>query len=96
MILNFTTVALFFPAVHEIGIAHVSLAGQAATLVLVILITLLPASAPPVAVMLLGERAQPAMNALNTLFTKHQRKLTIVICFGFAILLIALSLKHLL
>ena len=95
MILNFTTVALFFPAVHEVGISDVGVALQAVTLVVVVAITLLPASGPPVAVMLLGERVKPGLIALNNLFSRHQRVLSIILCFGFAAFLAYLGVKGL-
>ncbi len=93
MLTNFSSIVLFFPAVHEIGIAHVAIAGKVAAFALVYLITLLPALGPPLAVGLMGERATPLLNRLNRLFTDHRRGIGAGLCFVFAVVLAVAGLR---
>jgi Sap, sulfolipid-1-addressing protein len=87
MLTNFSTIALFFPAMHAIGIARVPVDGKVAAFVLLYVITLLPVLLPPTAVTLLGPRATPALHALNRFFVAHHRAVDAGICFVFAALL---------
>lgn len=89
MLTNFSSLVLFFPAMHEIGSSHVAFAGRALATVLLFAITLLPAIAPPLAVMLVGSRATPLLEGLNRFFTAHRRVFSAGLCFGFAALLTA-------
>lgn len=96
MLANFSSIALFFPAMHEIGISHVSLAGQIVTFLLLYTITMLPAVGPPLVVTLLGSRATPLLENLNRFFAEHRRGIGAGICFGFAVLLAVAGLHALL
>lgn len=96
MLTNFSSIVLFFPAMHEIGISHVSLGGEVAVFLLLYLITLLPVIGPPLVVTLLGPRATPLLEKLNRLFADHRRGIGAVLCFGFAALLAVAGLHALL
>jgi hypothetical protein len=96
MLTNFSTIALFFPAMHAIGISKVPLDDKAIAFVLLYAITLLPAVAPPLAVTVMGSRATPALHALNRFFVRHRQGLDAGICCVFAVLLGAAGLHALL
>lgn len=96
MLTNFSTLVLYFPAVHAIGIDDADLGAKAVAFVLLFSITLLPALGPPLLVTLLGQRATPALQALNGFFTTHRRGIGAGICFAFAALLAATGLHALL
>ncbi|HMJ02124.1 MAG TPA: GAP family protein, partial [Conexibacter sp.] len=96
MLTNFSTIVLYFPAVHAIGIADAPSDGKALAFVLLFAITLLPAVGPPLVVTLLGTRATPALQRLNGFFTTHRRGIGAGICFAFALLLGATGLHALL
>jgi hypothetical protein len=96
MLTNFSSIALFFPATHEIGISHVSPGGKVVAFLLLYTITLLPAFGPPLVVTLLGSRATPLLQGLNWFFVGHRRGIGAGICFGFAALLAVAGLRALL
>jgi hypothetical protein len=87
MLTNFSTIALFFPAMHAISVAHVSVDDKVLAFLLLYVITLLPVVVPPLAVTLLGPRATPALHALNRFFVAHHRAIDAGICFAFAAVL---------
>ena len=89
MLTNFSSIFLFFPAMHQIGISSVGLGSKALVTVLLFVVTLLPAIAPPLVVTLMGARATPALERLNRLFTDHRRGIGAGLCFVFAALLTA-------
>lgn len=96
MITNVTTAVLFIPAVHDVGVADISVEEKAGALALVFLITLLPAAGPPLGATLLGDRAQGALTKLNGFTTRHKRAINAGICFAFSAFLAAVSLPDLL
>ncbi len=95
MLTNFSTIALFFPAMHAIGISQVTVADKAVAFALVYIVVLLPVVVPPLAVTLLGQRATPALHALNRFFVAHHQAIGAGICFVFAALLCAAGLHAL-
>lgn len=96
MVTNFSTVVLYFPAVHAIGIADAALGDKAVAFALLFAITLAAAVGPPLVVTLMGARATPALERLNGFFTAHRRGIGATICFAFALLLAATGLHALL
>ena len=84
---NFSTIVLYFPAVHAIGISDAGVDAKVLAWVLLFAITLLPAVGPPLVVTLMGARATPALARLNGFFTAHRRGIGATICFVFALLL---------
>jgi hypothetical protein len=89
MLTNFSSILLFFPAMHEIGIATVAFGDKAVAAALLFVIALLPATGPPLVVTLMGSRATPLLERLNRFFTDHRREIAAGLCFLFAALLTA-------
>jgi hypothetical protein len=96
MVSNFSTIVLYFPAVHAIGIDDAGVDAKVVAFVLLYAITLVPAVGPPLVVTLLGQRATPVLQRLNDFFTAHRRGIGAGICFAFAVLLGATGLHALL
>jgi len=96
MLTNFSSIVLFFPAMHAIGISDAGLGAQLLAFVLLYAITLVPAYGPPLIVALLGPRADPLLQRLNGFFTAHHKAIGAGLCFAFAALLAAAGLKVLL
>jgi Sap, sulfolipid-1-addressing protein len=88
MVVNFSTLVLFLPALHEITRAPVGLVGRSASFALLFVITLLPVLAPVVVVSVTGERAAPALNATHGFVTRHARQIGMVIEVVFAVYLV--------
>jgi hypothetical protein len=95
MLTNLTTLALFIPAVHLIGAADVAIEGRGVALAIVVVITMIPAVLPPLAVTLVGEPAQRVLARLNAWLVRHSRAVGAIVCFGFAILLAVQGIEQL-
>ncbi len=87
MLVNFSTLVLFLPALHEITRSSVGDAGRAVALAMLYLVTLLPVLAPVTVVSLLGPRAQPALRATHSFVSDHARQIGTVIEVVFAVYL---------
>jgi threonine/homoserine/homoserine lactone efflux protein len=87
MVTNFTSFLLFFPAVHAIGISDVDETSRAIALVMLMVITLIPAYVPPLFATLLGARAQAVLDRLGRFVTRHHATINATICFVFAVYL---------
>jgi Sap, sulfolipid-1-addressing protein len=96
MLVNFSSIVLFFPAMHEIGISHVGLGGKVVAFLLLYTITLLPALGPPLLVTLGGARATHDLERLDRFFGDHSRAIGSGICFLFSALLAVAGFKVLL
>jgi hypothetical protein len=88
MVVNFSTLVLFVPALHEITRSDVGTAGRSVVFAVLCVITLLPVLAPVAAVSLLGRRAEPALVATHAFVTRHARQIGIVIEVVFAVYLV--------
>lgn len=88
MLVNFSTLLLFLPALHVISRSSVSLAGKGAVWLILVVITLMPVLIPVTLVVLLGRRASPLLDHLNTFVANHSRQITIAIEVIFAAVLI--------
>ena len=88
MLVNFSTLLLFLPALHEISHSSVSLAGKGVAWLILVLITLLPVLIPVTLVVMLGRRASPLLDHLNKFVANHSRQITITIEVLFAAVLI--------
>ncbi len=88
MVVNFSTLVLFLAALHEITRSSVSLVGRGMAFALLFIITLLPVLVPVVLVMALGQRAQPPLEEVRRLVTRHARQIGIVIEVVFAVYLV--------
>lgn len=95
MLTNLTTLALFIPAVHLIGASDVAIEGRAVAFAIVVLITMLPAVLPPLAVSFVGEPAQRVLARLNAWLLRHSRAVGAIVCFGFAVLLAVQGIEQL-
>ncbi|MEO8091162.1 MAG: GAP family protein [bacterium] len=93
MATNVTTLALFFPAVHLIGVSDVALTGKAMTFVVLLAIVLLPAEIPLVASHY--QRLRAYLGRAGASLAAHQRTLLPVIEFGFGAYLAVLGLSKL-
>jgi hypothetical protein len=96
MATNVTTVALYLPAMHHVGVSDVGPLGRALAAVVVLAITLIPAVTPPLAMTLAGDKAREALDRLSDFCSRHSQAINVSVCFGFAIFLFAVSLPVLL
>jgi len=88
MLVNFSTLMLFLPALHEISRSSVSLAGKGTAWLILVVITLLPVLLPVTLVVILGSRANSWLDRLNTFVGSHSRQITITVEVLFAVVLI--------
>ena len=88
MLVNFSTLLLFLPALHEISRSPVSLADKGAAWLILVVITLLTVLIPVTLVVMLGRRASPLLDRLNTFVANHSRQITIIVEVVFAVILI--------
>lgn len=96
MATNVTTVALYLPAMHHVGVSDVGPLAKALAAAIVLAITLIPAAVPPLAMTLAGDRAREALDRLSDFCSRHSQAIDVGVCFGFAIFLFAVSLPVLL
>ena len=87
MLTNLTTLALFIPAIHLVGVSDVAIEGRALADVIIVAIAMIPALAPPLAVTIVGAPAQRVLASLNAWLLRHSRAIGAIVCFGFAVLL---------
>ncbi|HEX5910909.1 MAG TPA: GAP family protein [Thermoleophilaceae bacterium] len=76
--------ALYVPAAHEIARSTVSAPEKLLAFAVAAAVALIPVAGPPVLVAVLGDRARPALEALNAFVTRNSRVVTIVACLVFA------------
>jgi hypothetical protein len=88
MVVNFSTLLLFLPALHEITRSSADLVARGLAFALLFVITLLPVLVPVGLVTILGERADPALEATHTFVNRHARQIGIVIEAVFALYLV--------
>ncbi len=96
MAANFSSLVLYFPAMHAIGISDASAAARVVAFVLAFTIALIPAWGPPALVTALGDRARGPLDRLSGFFTAHRRTIAVALCFGFAALLTVVGMNELL
>jgi len=87
MATNVTTLALYFPMVHEISTDDASLEVKLAVFAIAFAIVMIPAAGPPLVVAALGERGQSGLARLNEFVTAHHRTINATVCFLFAAVL---------
>jgi threonine/homoserine/homoserine lactone efflux protein len=95
MATNFSSLVLYFPAMHAIGISDAGTGAQVVAFGLAFAIALLPAWGPPVLVEALGDRARRPLDRLSRFFTDHRRAIAATLCFGFAALLLVVGVNEL-
>jgi len=84
MVVNFSTLILFLPALHEITRSSAGTADRVVAFAVLYLITLLPVLAPVGLVTVLGRRADPLLDATHGFVTRHARQIGITIEIVFA------------
>jgi hypothetical protein len=84
MVLNFSSLVLFLPALHEITRSAAGLAARGVAFALLYVVTLLPVLAPVGLVTILGPRATPALQATRAFVARHSRQIGITIEVVFA------------
>jgi hypothetical protein len=87
MVVNFSTLLLFLPALHEITRSSVDVAGRSVAFALLFVITLLPVLLPVGLVTVMGPRADPALAAAHRFVSRHARQIGVVIEVFFAVYL---------
>jgi hypothetical protein len=87
MVVNFSTLVLFLPALHQIAHSSVTVADKAVAFVLIYFVTLVPVIVPVGLVTIFGDRARPALDAVHGFVTRHARQIGIVIEVVFAVYL---------
>ncbi|MFM9126102.1 MAG: GAP family protein [Solirubrobacterales bacterium] len=95
MIFNFTTLAVFLPALKEIAIDKVSDADRLTALIVVDVIVLTPAWLPVLLYLISPRMARKVLNPLNDFLTRHRVAVGVGICLVFAAYLTYLGLKAL-
>ncbi len=88
MVVNFSTLVLFLPALHEIARSSTVLGDRVAAFTVLYVITLLPVLLPVGLVTVLGSRAAPALDATHRWVARHSRQIGIAIELVFAVYLI--------
>ncbi|MGO8872739.1 MAG: GAP family protein [Acidimicrobiales bacterium] len=88
MVVNFSTLVLFLPALHEITRSAADLVARSVAFALLFVITLLPVLAPVGAVTVLGPRADPALAATHAFVDRNSRRIGIVIEVVFTVYLV--------
>lgn len=96
MAINFTTMALYFPAIHEVAASSVSSSDKFIAILVLFLITMIPAYGPLLATLAFGDHARRVLAKLNDFLTTHQQGVKVAICFLFAAYLGVSGLKILL
>jgi hypothetical protein len=87
MLVNFSTLVLFLPAVREIEHSSVDVAEKVVVWLIITVIALLPVLLPVTLVALLGTRADPLLARLNAFVGRHARTIAIAIELVFAVVL---------
>jgi threonine/homoserine/homoserine lactone efflux protein len=95
MLLNFTTLAVFLPALKEIAIEKVSEADRVVALVVVDVIVLTPAWLPVLLYMVSPSLARKVLDPLNGFLQRHRVAVGVGICLVFAAYLTYLGVKAL-
>src|SRR5580704_8014261 len=84
MAVNFSTLVLFLPALHEITRSSVALVGKGIAFAILFVVTLLPVLIPVGLVTVSGDRAGPALDATHAFVARHSRQIGIVVELVFA------------
>lgn len=87
MVLNFSTLVLFLPALHEITRSAASVLARSVAFAVLFVITLAPVIGPALTVTILGDRAAPALDRTHRFVTKHSRQIGVAIEVVFAVYL---------
>lgn len=89
MLTNFSTLVLYVPAMKEVAIASVGVGGKVAVTALVLALASALAWVPVLLDIVAPRAAAHVLNPLNAFMTRHQKSVTVVVCFAFTIFLMA-------
>jgi Sap, sulfolipid-1-addressing protein len=84
MTLNFSTLVLFLPALHEITRSSVALAGKGIAFAVLFVVTLSPVLIPVGLVTVSAGRAEPVLDATHAFVARHSRQIGIIVEVVFA------------
>jgi len=93
MLVNFSTLLLVLPAVHEITRSTASTTDKVAVFAVLYVIVLLPVLVPVLAVTVLGSGADRALGAAHTWVGAHTRTIGVVIEVVFAVYLVVRGIE---
>lgn len=95
MVVNFSTLLLVLPAVHEITRSNAATPNKVATFAMMYAIVLLPVLVPVVFASVLGQRADAPLDATNRWVGRNARTIGTVIEAAFAVYLLAKGVRTL-
>jgi len=84
MATNFTSLTLYFPAIHEIGVSRTGLAGRVAALVFLFVAAMLPALVPLLPAGPPGRILQARLKRVHEIVGAHERTLLPALTLAFA------------
>jgi hypothetical protein len=93
MVVNFSTLLLVLPAVHEITYSSADFSAKATSFVVLYVIVLLPVLAPVVLAQLLGARADHALDVTHRWVGRNARTIGTVIEAVFAVYLVVKGIR---
>lgn len=89
---NATTLALYIPALHVITQSSAPAAGKVLAFLMLFVVTEAAVLGPMIAVTVMGDRATPFLTRLRDVVEAHSRQLTVLVCWGFGVVLLAVGL----
>ncbi len=95
MLTNFSTLVLYVPAMKEVTIAKVGDGVKVLTVVIVLGVTSILAWAPVLLDTVAPRSAARVLQPLNAFMTRHQRTLSVTVCFVFAVFFVTKGLRGL-
>lgn len=93
MVTNLTSIVLLIPATHRAWTAPLPTGQRVLLLAVVGVVTLLPASLPPLLVVALGRRGPVVLSAMSGALHRHQRTITALVALGFAAVFLVKGLR---
>ena len=89
MLSNFSTLVLYVPAMKDVAVASVGIGAKAVVVAPVLAIASVLAWAPVLMDVVAPHAAGRVLNPLNAFMTRHQKAVTVTVCFVFTVVLIA-------
>ena len=93
MVINFSTILLYLPAMHEISASSVSASDQAVAVMIAFLITSLPATLPFAFRVAVPNLAARVFGRLHAFISRHQRQIGVVIEVVFGVYLVIKAIR---
>ncbi|MGZ4754362.1 MAG: GAP family protein [Acidimicrobiia bacterium] len=89
MLSNFSTLVLYVPAMKDVAVASVGVGAKVVVVVMVLAIASVLAWAPVLMDLVAPRAAGRVLNPLDAFMTRHQKEVTVTVCFVFTVVLIA-------